>query len=124
MGIFSGSELGVRRVQVLVVVVVLAIGFEVLVNAVRYNTVSGDIATVGDELNTDGEDAFRSRLVEMLATSGEVVDPADVTVSLDTTTNEWNVGVPYEWVLTLPGKRYVKHTTLHSHVRKHTHYTN
>lgn len=124
MGIFSGSPNGVRRVQTLFVVVVLAIGFEVFDNAARYNTVSGDIRSVGDKLNTDGEDVFRSRLVEMLATTGEVVDPADVTVSLDAASNEWNVDVPYEWVLTLPGKRYVKHTTLHSHVHKRTIYTN
>lgn len=112
MSLLPGGENGSRSFQVCFAVAIVFAGYQAFVNLHRYQAVSGNLVSLGDEINLRGEDAFRERLVSILEINGVQMTPEEIAVSLDKGRNAYLVSAPCRWTLDLPWRTVGTQTTL------------
>ena len=118
MSLLPGGERGSRLFQICFAIGVVWAGYQSFVNLHRYQAVSGNLASLGDEINLNGEAAFRKELVSILEFNGVNVSADEVEISLDEARNAYMVSAPCRWTLEFPGHTFATRTRLSALIRR------
>jgi hypothetical protein len=102
--LLPGGERGSRLAQLGFVALVIWLGYQGLINTHRFSAVEGNLHSLGDELNTSGEAAFRRDLVRALGLNDVPVTPQEIAISVDHAAHQWVIAVPCHWSLSLLGE--------------------
>lgn len=113
MPLLPGGERGPPLLQLAFAAVVLWLGWQGFLNVLRYQAVSGNIATLSAELNHDGVSEYRRQLMRILELDSSAVAEEDIHIQLDPEKDQYQVTVRSKWTLDVPWLLHFERPCVH-----------
>ena len=101
MSLLPGGEHGSRLHQCAWAFAVIALGYQGFVNLHRWHAIAGNVSSLANALNLEGEEEFRRQLAHILDVNGVSLDPAEVIIAVDEAKGEYVISAPCRWTLDL-----------------------